>query len=192
MTIRVSGKHMDIGDTFRTRIKDHISDAVTKYYSGGYSGQVTVEKAGSRFTSDCKVHLDTGIVLQATGQSQDPLQSFEAAAERIEKRIRRYKRKLKNHQINTNPDGFAEVAYSVMGTNEIVEEEVSEDYAPAIVAESTKQLQTMSVASAVMSLDMTDEPLLIFRNPGNDAINVVYRRNDGNIGWIDAGVVKTQ
>lgn len=191
MTIRVSGKHMDIGEAFRTRIEDHISDAVTKYYSGGYSGQVTVEKSGSRFTTDCKVHLDTGVVLQATGEAQDPQPSFEVAAERIEKRIRRYKRKLKNHQINTNPDGYAHVAYSVVGTNEIIEEEVSEDYAPAIVAESTKQLKIMSVADAVMSLDMTDDPLLIFKNPGSDAVNVVYRRHDGNIGWVDTGDIKT-
>lgn len=191
MTIRVSGKHMDIGDAFRTRIEDHVSDAVTKYFAGGYSSQVTVEKSGSRFTSDCKVHLDTGVVLQATGESQDPLQSFIAAAERIEKRLRRYKRKLKSHQINTNPDIFSEVAYSVMGTNDNIEEEVSEDYAPAIVAESTKQLNVMSVADAVMSLDLTDEPLLIFKNAGNDALNVVYRRNDGNVGWIDAGDIKS-
>ena len=142
-------------------------------------------------TSDCKVHLDTGVVLQATGESQDPLQSFVAAAERIEKRLRRYQRKLKSHQINTNPDIFSEVAYSVVGTNDNVEEEVSEDYAPAIVAESTKQLNVMSVADAVMSLDLTDEPLLIFKNAGNDALNVVYRRNDGNVGWIDAGDIKS-
>lgn len=190
MTIRVSGKHMDIGDSFRTRIEDQVSDAVTKYFAGGYSGQVTVEKAGSRFTSDCKLHLDTGVVLQATGEAQDPLVSFEAAAERIEKRLRRYKRKLKSHQINTGHDAFSEVAYSVMQSNEAAEEEVAEDYAPAIVAESTTQLKVMSVADAVMSLDMTDDPLLIFKNAGNEAINVVYRRNDGNIGWVDAGNVK--
>ncbi len=189
MPISVSGKNMDIGEAFRTRIEDQITDAVTKYFAGGYSSQVTVEKSGSRFTSDCKVHLDTGVVLQATGEAQDPLVSFEAAAERVEKRLRRYKRKLKSHQINT--DAFAVVADSTMGTNAITEEEVSEDYAPTIVAESTRQLNTMSVANAVMSLDMTDEPLLIFRSPGNDAMNIVYRRNDGNIGWIDAGEVKS-
>ena len=192
MIIRVSGKNMDIGEAFRTRIEDHIIDAVTKYFAGGYSTQVTVEKSGSGFTTDCKIHLDTGVILQATGQAQDPQPSFEAAAGKVEKRLRRYKRKLKSHQINTNPSAFAEVAYSVMGTNDVVEEEVSEDYAPAIVAESTKQLATMSVADAVMSLDMTDDPVMIFKNAGGDAINVVYRRNDGNIGWVDTGDVKNR
>lgn len=189
MSVRVSGKHMEIGDAFRTRIEDHIEGAVAKYFDGGFSSNVTVEKAGSRFTADCKIHLDTGVVLHATGEAQDPQPAFDAAAERIEKRLRRYKRKLKDHHAGSH--AFPEVAYAVMDAVGEEVEEVPEDFAPAIIAESTKQLVTMSVASAVMALDMTDERILMFRNAGNDAVNVVYRRNDGNIGWIDAGGVKS-
>ena len=83
MSLRVSGKHMEIGETFRTRIEDRIGDAVTKYFDGGFSGQVTVEKSGSRFSTDCLVHLDTGASLQATGEAQEPQASFDAAAERV-------------------------------------------------------------------------------------------------------------
>ncbi|CDN52379.1 Sigma 54 modulation protein/ribosomal protein S30EA [Neorhizobium galegae bv. officinalis bv. officinalis str. HAMBI 1141] len=190
MSVRVSGKHMEIGDSFRQRIEDQIGEAVTKYFDGGYSGQVIVEKAGSRFSADCKVHLDTGIVLHAAGEANDPQISFDAAAQRIEKRLRRYKRRLKDHHAGNHVNGYAEVAYTVMDSVPDEGEEVPEDFAPTIVAESSKQLKTMTVASAVMALDMTDEPVLLFRSPGKEHLNIVYRRNDGNIGWIDSTNIK--
>ncbi|MBD8553703.1 ribosome-associated translation inhibitor RaiA [Rhizobium sp. CFBP 8762] len=190
MSVRVSGKHMDIGDSFRLRIEEQIEAAVTKYYDGGYSSQVVVEKAGSRFSADCKLHIDTGVVLQATGEANEPQAAFDAAAERIEKRLRRYKRKLKDHYNGIGQGPSAEVAYTVMDSVPDEEDEVPEDFAPTIVAETTKQLQTMSVASAVMALDMTDEPVLMFRSVGSEKLNIVYRRNDGNIGWIDAANIK--
>lgn len=185
MSVRVSGKQMEIGEAFRNRIEDSVYGAVGKYFDGGFSGQVTVEKSGSRFTADCKIHLDTGVVLQATGEAQEPQASFDISAERIEKRLRRYKRRLKDHHNGNGEDVFAEIAYRIMDTQTDTDEELPEDYAPAIVAESSKKLRTMTVASAVMALDLTDEPVLIFKNAGNNTLNVVYRRNDGNIGWID-------
>lgn len=190
MNVRVSGKHMEIGEAFRGRIEDHVNDAIRKYYDGGYSSQVMVEKSGSRFAADCKIHLDTGIVLHAAGEAQDPQAAFDAAAERVEKRLRRYKRRLKDHHGNAQHMS-AQIAYSVVDADTDENGEVPDDYAPAIIAESTKQLVTMSVANAVMALDMTDDRILMFRNAGNDTLNVVYRRNDGNIGWIDAGGVKS-
>jgi ribosomal subunit interface protein len=189
MSVRVSGKQMEIGESFRQRIEDHIGDAVTKYFDGGYSSQVIVEKAGSRFSADCKVHLDTGIVLHAAGEANDPQGSFDAAAQRIEKRLRRYKRRLKDHHAGNHANGY-EVAYTVMDGVPDEADEVPEDFAPTIVAESSKQLKTMSVATAVMALDMTDEPVLLFRSPGKEQLNIVYRRNDGNIGWIDSTNIK--
>jgi ribosomal subunit interface protein len=191
MSVRVSGKHMEIGEAFRLRIEEQIEQAVTKYFDGGYSSQITVEKSGSRFSADCKIHLDTGAALHANGEATEPQAAFDAASIRIEKRLRRYKRKLKDHHIGNGHAGFSEVAYTVMDSVPDDEhDEVPEDYAPTIVAESTKQLKTMSVASAVMALDMTDEPVLIFRSSGKEELNIVYRRNDGNIGWIDAANVK--
>ncbi|SIQ71286.1 ribosomal subunit interface protein [Rhizobium sp. RU20A] len=191
MSVRVSGKHMDIGESFRLRIEEQIEQAVTKYFDGGYSGQVTVDKSGSRFSADCKLHLDTGIVLQANGQANEPQAAFDSAAERIEKRLRRYKRKLKDHHNgNGHASAFEEIAYTVMDPVPDEEDEVPEDFAPTIVAESSKQLRTMSVAGAVMALDMTDEPVLMFKTPNGAGLNIVYRRNDGNIGWIDAASIK--
>ncbi len=157
---------MDIGESFRLRIEEQIEQAVTKYFDGGYSGQVTVDKSGSRFSADCKLHLDTGIVLQANGQANEPQAAFDGAAERIEKRLRRYKRKLKDHHNgNGHASAFEEISYTVMDPVPDEEDEVPEDFAPTIVAESSKQLRTMSVAGAVMALDMTDEPVLMFKTP---------------------------
>lgn len=186
MNLRISGKHMDIGDAFRTRIEGRIGDAVAKYFDGGFSGQATVEKSGSRFTADCKVALDTGMVLQATGQAQDPQLAFDAAADRIEKRLRRYKRRLKSHNGAGNAEAVAyDMAYRVFAPVAEDDEEVAEDYAPAIVAETTLELRTMSVASAVIELDTKDSPVFVFRNASDNQVNIVYRRPDGNIGWID-------
>jgi PTS system nitrogen regulatory IIA component len=140
---------MEIGDSFRQRIEDQIGVAVTKYFDGGYSGQVIVQKANARFSADCKVHLDSGVILHAAGEAMDPQLAFDAASERIEKRLRRYKRKLKDHHAGNHPNGFAEVAYTVMDGMPDHDDEVADDFAPAIVAESTKQMKTMSVATAV-------------------------------------------
>lgn len=189
MSVRVSGKHMEIGDSFRQRIEGSVADAVTKYFDGGYSGQIVVTKSSSRFSADCMIHLDTGVNLHAAGEANDPQLAFDAAAERIEKRLRRYKRRLKDHHA-PNSGTHVEVAYAVMDAMPEEQEEVPEDFAPTIVAESTKKLRTMTVASAVMALDMTDEPVLLFRSPGKDGLNIVYRRNDGNIGWIDSTNIK--
>ena len=191
MGLRVSGKHMDIGDAFRERIEGRIEEALTKYFDRGANGHVTVEKSGTRFTTDCMLHLDSGTVLQATGEAQDPQASFDAAAERIEKRLRRYKRRLKQHLTDESASRNEEYAYRVLeAVPETEEETVPEDYAPVVVAERSMQLATMPVSSAVLQLDLQDNPVYVFRNAGSGDVNLVYRRADGNIGWIDPGSIK--
>jgi ribosomal subunit interface protein len=192
MSLRISGKHMEIGDAFRIRIEERIREAVEKYFDGGFAGHVTVIKSGSRYSCDCVVHLDSGIALQATGDAQEPVLSFDAAAERIEKRLRRYKRRLKSHYAGANGGGATDIAYAIMApVSEDEDDDLPEDYSPAIVAESTLVLKTMSVASAVIELDTKESPVFVFRNAGNDHVNIVYRRPDGNIGWIDPSMTKT-
>ncbi|MGE0281290.1 MAG: ribosome-associated translation inhibitor RaiA [Rhizobiaceae bacterium] len=191
MTLRISGKHMEIGDAFRTRITSRIGEAVSKYFDGGYSGQVTVIKSGSRFNADCMIHLDSGLALQASGGGQEPVVAFEEAADHFEKRMRRYKRKLKSHGVGAGNGGATDIAYTVVAAVSDDEDEVPEDFAPAIIAESTMALKTMSVASAVVELDTKDSPVFVFRNAGNDSVNIVYRRPDGNIGWIDPSTARS-
>lgn len=183
MTLQISGKHMDVGEALRGKIEDRISDAVTKYFGHGYSGKVTMEKQGAFFMADCIVHLDSGVVLQASARESEPHNSFERAAERIEKRLRRYKRKLKDHHANGHSERD-NVAYTVMSTPD-EEEEVDEDFAPVVVAEGSTSVRTQTVAMAVMQLELMDEPVNVFKNASSGAINVVYRRADGNIGWVD-------
>ena len=182
---------MDIGDAFRTRINDRVGEAIEKYFDRGFSGHVTVIKSGSRFSADCMIRLDSGASLQATGDAQDPTLAFEAAADRLETRLRRYKRRLKSRNAgNGNGEEPTDIAYTVMAPLADDEEEIPEDFAPVIVAESTMTLRTMSVASAVIELDTKDSPVFVFRNAGNDHLNIVYRRPDGNIGWIDPSTTK--
>ncbi|MCB8839614.1 ribosome hibernation-promoting factor, HPF/YfiA family [Aurantimonas sp. VKM B-3413] len=181
MSLRVSGKHMDVGEAFRTRIEERLGEAVDKYFDGNFSGTVVVSKDGPRYATDCTVHLDTGVVFQAAGEAHDPEASFGDAAERIEKRLRRYKRRLKNHQSDARRD----MAYSIMAAIPEEAEEVPEDYAPAIIAETTLKVGTLSVAGAVMELDRQDSPFVLFKNATSGTLNIVFRRHDGNYGWVD-------
>jgi len=184
MSIRISGKHMNVGEALSQRIEERIGDAVAKYFEGGYSAAVTLEKSFRGFECDCTIHLATGTVLQATAFGHEPTTSFEDAAERIEKRLRRYKRRLKDHHGGARARQSEEAQYTVMAAPD-VEDEVAVDYAPANIAERFTSVLTQTVAEAVIQLDMTDRPLVVFTNAANGRTNVVYRRADGNVGWID-------
>ncbi|MEM1375843.1 MAG: ribosome-associated translation inhibitor RaiA [Pseudomonadota bacterium] len=190
MTLRISGKHMEIGDAFRVRIEGRIEDALDKYFQGRANGHVTVEKSRAGFSTDCLLHLDSGVSLQATGEAGDPQASFDAAAERIEKRLRRYKRRLKNHHSEEAASRTEQYAYKVLEAvpeaPEDAEDEINPaDYAPVVVAETKMNLATIPVASAVLQLDLQDNPVYVFRNAASGSVNLVYRRADGNVGWID-------
>lgn len=187
MGLRISGKNIDIGEVLRGRVEEHIAEAIGKYFDGGYDASVTVEREGSGFRSDCTIHLDTGIVLRGEGRGQDAYQSFDTAANRIEKRLRRYKRRLKEHRGTPRGEGVSAAAYVIAAPAE--EAEVASDK-PVVIAEESTQLATMSVGDAVMAMDLADMPVLVFRHAVHGGINVVYRRNDGNIGWIDPSGTK--
>jgi len=189
MTLRISGKHMDIGDAFRIRIEERIGDAISKYFDGHFDGHVTVTKSAG-YCADCVLHLSTGAILQATAQAQDPQAAFDGAAERLEKRLRRYKRRLKSHANTPTSAVFSDMAYRIMEPMPEEEEALDGDYAPTIVAETSMALRPLSVANAVIELDLMDNPVLVFRNAATEKINIVYRRADGNIGWIDPENVK--
>jgi len=183
MALRISGKNLDIGDAYRVHVDERLGAAIGKYFDGGVSGHVVLEREGSWFRTDCTIHLDTGIVLQTTGRAQEAHQSLDLAAERLEKRLRRYHRRLKDHRPVRASDALPAASYVIASLDE--EEDVAADYAPTIIAEETTHLDTMTVGKAVTALDLSDLPLVIFRHAGHGGINVVYRRSDGHIGWID-------
>ncbi|WP_375451227.1 HPF/RaiA family ribosome-associated protein [uncultured Devosia sp.] len=185
MTLRISGKNMDVGDALRSKAEDHFKTVVAKYFDGGYDGHLTLTPDGIGFRADCVVHLDSGAILQSSAQGGDAISAYEIMALNIEKRMRRYNRKLKSHGRGAaaNGDGTT-AAYTVLGAADELEE-LDEDYAPPVIAETTKNLRSLSVGEAVMELDLTQSGVVMFRHAGHGGLNVVYRRSDGNIGWID-------
>ncbi|WP_363350428.1 ribosome hibernation-promoting factor, HPF/YfiA family [Methylocystis echinoides] len=183
MSLRVSGKNINIGDALRAHITQRLEQAASKYFDGGVSGHVTITPEGSGYRADCSLHLTSGIVLQADGRAQEPYATFDQAADRLEKRLRRYKERLKSHH-----DGHGQeselVPYQVLAAPD-EESEAPAEFSPAVVAESTTTLRRLSVSSAVLHLDLTGAPVLVFRHANTGRVNIVYRRNDNNIGWID-------
>jgi ribosomal subunit interface protein len=189
MPFRVSGKNIDVGEALRTRINARVAEATAKYFDGGFSGHVTIGKEGFGFRTECVIHLDSGIVLEVDAVAADAYASADQAAERLEKRLRRYKRRLKDHQAAPRGDGQARDAATIAAPSYVIsapehEEEVAE-WNPVIIAESTTTLKRMSVSEAVMELDLRGTAVVVFRHAGHGRVNLVYRRADGHIGWID-------
>jgi ribosomal subunit interface protein len=189
MSLRISGKNLDVGEAIRTQAEARVGQALGKYYEGSFKGHVTLAKDGTAFRTDAVVHLSSGITLEASGLAHDAYQSLDIMVERIEKRLRRYKRKLKSHPLGTDRNPVAVLPSYVLEApaheDDGDEEPHMNGVHPVIVAESTRSLHDLSVGDAVTELDMTGAPVLVFRNAGNGRMNIVYRRRDGNIGWID-------
>ena len=183
MTLRVSGKNLDIGEALRSQVQARMAGALSKYFDGGYSGHVTVTRDGAGFRTECVLHLTSGMTLEASGAAQDAYASFDQTAGRIENRLRRYKQRLKGRSgpaaaVASRPP----TAVLEAPDDEAIEEE---GYHPMVIAETTKPLHAFSVSDAVMQLDLTGAPALVFIHASTGRVNVVYRRGDGAIGWVD-------
>jgi len=187
MPFRISGKNLDSGEALRERVNARIAEALGKYFDGGYSGHVTVEKEGFGFRTECAIHLDSGITLHTEANAADAYASADQAALRVEKRLRRYKRRLKDrHAAASRGNGAAIDApsYVIEAPAQDDDTEVTE-FNPVIIAESTTVLKQLSVSEAVLELDLTGAPVVVFRHASHGRVNLVYRRPDGNVGWID-------
>jgi len=191
MGLRISGKNINIGEALRTHVSERIKSVSEKYFDGSVSGHVTIEPEGSGYRSDCTLHLASGVTLQADGRAQEVYASFDQTAARIESRLRRYKRKLKDRSASQQRDseGLAgePIHYTVLSALDETEDEApaEKDFKPAVIAETEQVLRQMSVSAAVLELDLTGAPVLAFRHASTGRVNVIYRRTDGNIGWID-------
>lgn len=193
--LRVTGHGVDLGEALRGRVEDRMAATLTKYLdghmSGSCTGHVTLRRDGTAFRTDCVVHLASGLTLEASGAAHDPHASFEQTADRLEKRLRRYKHRLKDHGAASHVNGAElEAAYAVFAAPDEIGDEDDlppEDDAshPPVVAESTRTLRRQSVSEAVTALDLTGAPVVVFVHAGTGRINVVYRRSDGAIGWVD-------
>ena len=187
MLFRVSGKHIDVGEALRTRVSERVVEVMGKFFDGGFSGHATIGKEGFAFRTECVVHLDSGVTLHADGMAADAYASADQAALRIENRLRRYKRRLKAHANGPAKEeipGLDARSYVVTAPDRELDEEIV-DFNPVIIAESTTTLERLSVSEAVMELDMTGAPVVMFRHAVHGRVNIVYRRADGNVGWLD-------
>jgi ribosomal subunit interface protein len=184
MTLRVSGKNMDIGEVLRGQIAMRVEQAVKRYFDGGFGGYAVVEREGTAFRTHCSLHLDTGIDLQASATAHDPYASADISSERIEKRLRRYKRKLKERRPASAGTQAEESRYDALAKRD-TEQEVSEGFQPMVVAEERTRLRRFSVGDAAAELEASGVAVIVFRHATSGRLNVVYRRLDGHIGWVD-------
>ncbi|MCX7306911.1 MAG: ribosome-associated translation inhibitor RaiA [Afipia sp.] len=197
MTLRVSGKSISVGEALRERVSDRTDEVLRKYFDGNYSGHITLSKDGYGFRTDCALHLDSGITLEADAMAADAYASADEALLLIEKRLRRYKSRLKDRSLRKthaesaamaelNGGGLDAPSYVIEAPSH-EDEEVSE-FNPVIIAEATTSLKRYSVSEAVMELDLTGAPVMVFQHGGSGRVNIIYRRADGNVGWVDPPV----
>ena len=195
MTLRISGKSISVGEALRGRIGERTEEVLRKYFDGNFSGHITLSKDGFGFRTDCALHLDSGITLEADSNAPDAYASADQALLMIEKRLRRYKSRLKDRSARKAHAASAAMA-KLDASSYVIEAPAEGDdeiagYNPVIIAEASTSLKRLSVSEAVMELDLTGAPCLVFQHGGSGRVNIIYRRADGNIGWIDPTAAKS-
>lgn len=187
MRYQITGKQIDIGEALQTHVQTELGDMFGKYAGRPTDANVTFSKSGAEFVCETVVHLSTGLTTQAKGHAHEIYAAFESAREKMDKQLRRYKRRLKDHHKDREQPVELMMAGTYILAQSSAEEELesADDHTAMIVAEMETKVPTLSVSDAVMQLELAHAPVQVFRNEGHGGINVVYRREDGNIGWID-------
>jgi len=186
MQLSVNGKQIDIGDALRGHIEENLPSIVTKYFENPIESHVTMTREGGEFKADITVHVGKGIMVQGQGRSEDAYAAFDTAAVHVAKRLRRYKRRLRDHH-----RGRAEQPEALMAQHYVIEphsdldDQTPANDQPLIVAEMAASIETLTVGEAVMRMDLSGQPALMFHNSAHGGANMVYVREDGNISWID-------
>lgn len=187
MDIRVSGHQIETGAALQEHVSERLTAIVDKYFNRALSSQVTFGKApAGAFSCDIVTHVMQGLILKAHGVAQDAHLALDQAAEKIDKQLRRYKRRLQDrHEQAAHAAREEEAAYSIIAAPDAEADEVEVADAPMIIAETTADIPETSVADAVMMLDLRDTNAMLFKNAGTGRHNMVYRRRDGSIGWVE-------
>lgn len=186
MRYKISGKQIDIGDALKTRVEDELSSTIEKYAARPTDAHVIFSRTASLFSCEAVVHLSTGLTAQAGGQAHEIHSAFDACREKMDKQLRRYKRRLKDHyRARAEPVELSGASSYILASEAEGEDSEPDSLQPIIVAEMETTIPSLSVGEAVMQMELAGAPVLIFRNEGKNGLNVVYRRDDGNIGWID-------
>ena len=186
MRYQITGKHIDIGDALQTHVKEEMGNVIGKYAERPTDANIVFSKSAHEFVCEATVHLSTGLTAQAKAHANEIYAAFDDCNEKMDKQLRRYKRRLKDHHRDR-----AEPVELFGGSSYILASEPDTDgdepdtAHPMIIAEMQTKISTLSVGEAVMHMELSGAPVLVFRKEGKDGVNVVYRREDGNIGWID-------
>jgi ribosomal subunit interface protein len=190
MQLSVSGKHIDVGDALRGHVAATLEPTVDRYFGRAIEAKVLFARERHLFHADISVHIARGMMVQSHGEAPDAYAAFDGAAERLETRLQRYKGRLIGRRKDRDAEEPTETAqHYVLAADSGLDGEDPERGRPAIVAELASDISTLTVGEAVMRLDLGDLPVLMFRNRSHDRLNVVYRRSDGTVGWIDPQAV---
>lgn len=186
MRYQITGKQIDIGDALQTHVKNELNDIVEKYAERPTDANVVFSKSGHEHVCEATIHLSTGLTAQAKAHATEIYAAFDECAEKMEKQLRRYKRRLKDHHSKRKePVEQLGASSYILAASEGVDDSEPETLQPMIIAEVETKVSTMSVGEAVMQMEISGAPVVIFRNESNSAFGVVYKRDDGNIGWIE-------
>ncbi len=187
MQLSVKGKQLNVGDALRTHVSESLSRILGKYFGDAIEVSVTFSREGHLYRAVVAAHVGRSIQLQAQGEADEPYPAFDTAAERLAKRLRRYKRRLRDHRKDPGPapESLPAQQYILAGDAEAQAAEDEIDGRPAVVAEMATEIPSLTVSEAVMRMDLAELPALMFRNSSHSGLNMIYRRPDGNIGWID-------
>lgn len=186
MRYQISGKGMDVGEALQTHVMSELGETMEKYAGRPTDATVVFSRRAHEYICEASVHLSTGLTAASTGRASEIYPAFEACREKMDKQLRRYKRRLKDHHKDrAQPVVFAEAPSYILAANAETEEPEPDSLQPIIIAEMGTKIPTLSVGEAVMQMELAQAPLLVFRNEKSGAMNVVHRRDDGNIGWID-------
>lgn len=186
MLYQITGKQIDIGEALQSHVKAELGAIVDKYAERPTDANIFFSKSANEFVCETIVHLSTGLTAQAKAHAHDIYAAFDQCAEKMEKQLRRYKRRLKDHhRERVDPVELIGASSYILAASEHSDESEPETLTPMIIAEMETKVPTLSVGEAVMQMELAGAPLLVFRNEKQNGVNVVYRRDDGNIGWID-------
>lgn len=186
MRYKISGRQIDIGAALQTHVKNELGAIVQKYAERPTDANVIFSKNAHEFVCETIVHLSTGLTAQARAHATEIYAAFDKCGEKMEKQLRRYKRRLKDHHKDrTEPVALFGASSYILASEKDTDEQEPDTLQPIIVAEMEAKIPSLSVGEAVMQMELAGAPVLVFRNEGNKGLNVVYRRDDGNIGWID-------
>lgn len=186
MRYQISGKQIDVGEALQTHVKAELGELVEKYAQRPTEAVVVFSRNAHEFVCDTALHLSTGLTAQATGHATEIYAAFESCREKMDKQLRRYKRRLRSHYIDrTVPVEFDAGSSYILAATVEPEDVEPDTLQPMIIAEMETRVPSITVGEAVMQMELAGQPMLVFRNEGHGGVNVVYRREDGNIGWID-------